>query len=211
MKGLTIETVYDYSVGPGPRVKLTIDCNEFNPEHGWGNDFESCPELDELIQPYIDTVKALNSPNVSVVLNNYNIDDDDDITIDNEDLDTAADNYGFDLYWLYSYLEKFDIQSIWIYTEYDFVELLNIYYDIPFILSSCNRKAKIYFVCGVPDETATVIDIPGQVLDVFPVKPFYRQAFNQKIWEISDNIYRDVTNSIDPYYKIWFKNTIINN
>lgn len=204
MKGITVETVYDYSVGPGPRVKLTIDCNEFNPEHGWGNDFESCPELDALLQPHIDTVKALNSLNISVVLNNYDLDANDDITIDNEDLD--ANDYSFDLYWLYRYLEKFDIQSIWTYTEHDFVKLLNSDYDITWALSSYNRKSKIYFVCGVSDEDAQFIEIPGQVLETFPVKPFYRQAFNQRIWEISDNIYRDVTNSIDPYYKIWFKN-----
>ena len=67
MKGIVIETIYDYSVGPGPRVKLTIDCNEFNPEHGWGNDFESCPELDALLQPHIDTVKALALDKIKLV------------------------------------------------------------------------------------------------------------------------------------------------
>lgn len=200
MKGITVETVYDYSVGPGPRVKLTIDCNEFNPEHGWGNEYDSCPELDALMQPHIDTVKAMNSCNVSVVLENYEFSKE-----PNEDgvFDEFVNN---DLYWLFYYLEKFNVQSVWTYTTHNFVDLLNGHDDFTCILSSYGKKAKIYFVCGVPDEDAQFIEIPGQVLETFPVKPFYRQAFNQRIWEISDNIYRDVTNSIDPYYKIWFKN-----
>lgn len=200
MKGITVETVYDYSVGPGPRVKLTIDCNEFNPEHGWGNEYDSCPELDALMQPHIDTVKAMNSCNVSVVLENYEFSKE-----PNEDgvFDEFVNN---DLYWLFYYLEKFNVQSVWTYTTHNFVDLLNGHDDFTCILSSYGKKAKIYFVCGVPDEAAQFIEIPGQVLETFPVKPFYRQAFNQRIWEISDNIYRDVTNSIDPYYKIWFKN-----
>lgn len=189
MKGIVIETVYDYSVGPGPRVKMTIDCNEFNPEHGWGNDFESCPELDALLQSHIDTTRALNSPNVSIVLNNYKID---------------ADTANIDLYWLYKYLEKFDVQSIWTYTTYDFIELLKCEdFDFVWVLSGYDNKAKKYFVCGIPDKKSTFIEIPGQVLDKFPVKPFYRQAFNQRIWEIDENIYKDVTNEIDPYYKLW--------
>lgn len=205
MKGLTVETVYDYSVGPGPRVKLTIDCNEFNPEHGWGNEYKSCPELDTLLQPYIDTVKAMNSCNVSVVLENYEFGKE-----PNEDgaFDEFVNN---DLYWLFYYLEKFNVQSIWTYTIHDFVDLLNGHDDFTCVLSSYSGNAKKYFVCGIPDETAAFIEIPGQVIEKFTVKPLYRQAYNQRIWEINNNIYRDVTNSIDPYYKVWFKNTVINN
>lgn len=205
MKGITVETVYDYSVGPGPRVKLTIDCNEFNPEHGWGNEYESCPELDELLQSHIDTVKAMNACNVSVVLENYEFSKE-----SNED-DAFDEFVNNDLYWLFYYLEKFNVQSIWTYTTHDFVDLLNGRDDFTWVLTSHDRNAKKYFVCGIPDESAAFIEIPGQVIDKFPVKPLYRQAYNQRIWEINNNIYRDITNSVDPYYKIWFKNTVINN
>lgn len=197
MKGLTIETVYDYSVGPGPRVKLTIDCNEFKPEHGWGNEYNSYPELDALLQPHLDVVKAMNSCNVSVVLENYDFSKRAD---DDEFFDGFVND---DLYWLFYYLEKFNVQSIWIYTTHNFIDMLNNHEDFTWILTPYERKAKKYFVCGVPDETATFIELTGQVIDKFPVKPVYRQSYNQRIWEIDGMVYKDVTNRIDPYYKIW--------
>lgn len=197
MKGLTIETVYDYSVGPGPRVKLTIDCNKFKPDHGWGNEYDSCPELDALLQPHIDVVKAMNSYNVSVVLENY------DFSKRAEDDEFFDGFVNDDLYWLFYYLEKFNVRSIWTYTTHNFIDMLNNHEDFTWILTPYERKAKKYFVCGVPDETATFIELPGQVIDKFPVKPAYRQAYNQRIWEIDGNVYKDVTNRIDPYYKIW--------
>ena len=189
MNALTIEKCFDYSVGPEQRIKLTINCDEF--PKLW----EDAPRM-EFMNSIQDIFKEMenkyNYINLSIVLLN-----------DKPEIDDWGDeNYNIDLDTIFSIItSKFQLKSVWIYSQNDFLSLLNIS-GFHWCLTDYYCKSELYFVCGSYDSNNNKIIVNGENCE-FAVKPLYRQSFNQKIWKVNRHHQRDVTAKMDSFYKIW--------
>lgn len=191
MTGLTVEKCFDYSVGPGPRIKLTIDCNTFSPL--WENE----PKLEFIsaVKDVFAEMAKFNSNNLSIVLLN-----------DGKKIDDWNDvNYNIELSDIFCVLTtNFNIDSVWVYSQNDFLSLLNIPSFHWNLSNYYCKNAEMYYVCGQYDPNCSEIMIKGEQCE-FPVKPLYRQSFNQRIWKINKKSQRDITEKIDTFYNIWKK------
>lgn len=192
MEGIQITTSTDYSTGPGPRVVMTIDCNEISDniwESEWGQ------ELVKEASSTFTEIAKFNSNNLSIILLNDGVEKDDRYE---EDYD--YERFNIDLsYILMPLYDAYNMKSVWIHTFNDFID---IYPHIEHDLSGYYCKAEKYVVCGKYNPNNSEINVQGEQCE-FPVKSLYRKSFNQRIWKINGNSARDVTSKIDPFYNIW--------
>ena len=197
MKGIHITTSTDYSTGPGPRVVMTIDCENI-PENYWWNEMKQ--ELVEDAKSAFAEIAKFNSTDLSIILVNHKLKPSDD--------EYSSDGYNIDLSEILDPLyNEFHMKTVWVHTENDFSDIYS-YMHSDF--SSYYCKAEKYVVCGKYDPDNSEINVQGEHCE-FPVKPIYRKSFNQKIWKISINSARDVTSKIDPFYNIWKNRAYGNN
>lgn len=204
MKGLEVYVSTDYSTGPGPRVVLNIDCDEFNFDHSDEEPDAKVEFINILKEPFAE-IARFNSKSVSVVLSNYKIEH----TVHtytamdgNEySYDINAFNLPLDIVFDVLY-ENFDVSDIWTHIDKDFHELLSTG-EFGDCLSNWHCKAEKYFVCGEYKSEFSEFWVDGQVIDKFPVKPMHRKSFNQRIWKGTRNIQRDVTSKFDFNYIDW--------
>jgi hypothetical protein len=209
MKGLEVYVSTDYSTGPGPRVVVKIDCDEFNCD---GFNFGHSDEDPDTKIEFINTLKApfaeiakFNSKSVSVVLSNYKFEHyvHTYTAMDGNEYSYDADAFNIPLDIIFDILyENFEVSDIWTHLDKNFHELLSTG-DFSDCLSNWRCKAEKYFVCGEYKSEFSEFWIDGQVLEKFPVKPAYRRSFNQRIWKANRRIQRDVTNRFDTIYKQW--------
>ena len=189
MKGINITTSTDYSTGPGPRVVMTIDCENI-PENYWWNEMKQ--ELVEDAESAFSEMVKFNSNDLSIILINHNFEKADD--------EYSIDRYNIDLSEILAPLDnKFHMKTVWVHTENDFSD---IYSYMNGYFSSHYCKSEKYIVCGKYDPNNSEINVQGEQCE-FPVKALYRKSFNQRIWKVSRNSARDVTSKIDPFYNIW--------
>ena len=197
MKGINITTSTDYSTGPGPRVVMTIDCENV-PENYFGNEIKQ--ELVEDAKSAFAEMAKFNSNNLSIILINHNLEQADD--------EYSIDGYNIDLSEILAPLyNEFHMKTVWVHTENDFSDIYS-YMHGDFSCYYC--KSEKYVVCGKYDPVNSSINIQGEQCE-FPVTPLYRKSFNQKIWKINENSARDVTSKIDPFYNIWKNRAYGNN
>ena len=181
MKGLEVYQSIDYSTGPGPRLIISIDCDEFP------GLFDHYEEFDCAVSNQFYILSKLNSTSVSIILKN-NFIEDNRTTVDLSEI-------------IYHLEKEYLVSDVWIYTEYEFVRLLNTHNFHWYLWGSHANK---YFVCGKYQFEYSTLNIDGEHC-TFPVKPLYRSSFNQRIWKIGLRSQRDVTATIDPLYDVWFK------
>ena len=192
MKGIHITTSTDYSTGPGPRVVMTIDCENI-PENYWTVEMQE--ELVKDAKLAFAEMAKFNSNDLSIILLNDVVEKD-----DRYEKDYDYESFNIDLsYILGSLYDAYNMKSVWIHTLNDFTD---IYLHIERALSNYYCKAEKYIVCGKYDSDNSEITVQGEQCE-FPVKALYRKSFNQKIWKINKNSARDVTAKIDPFYNIW--------
>ena len=189
MKGIHITTSTDYSTGPGPRVVMTIDCENV-PENYWDN--ETKQELVEDAKSAFAEMTKFNSNDLSIILVNHK-------------LEQANDEYAIDRFNIYlsEFLNpldnEFHMKTVWVHTENDFSDIYSYMHGD---FSSYYCRAEKYVVCGKYDSDNSEINVKGEHCE-FPVKALYRKSFNQRIWKINRHSARDITSKIDPFYNIW--------
>lgn len=192
MEGIHITTSTDYSTGPGPRVVMTIDCENV-PDNYWAVEMQE--ELVKDAKLAFAEMAKFNSNDLSIVLLNDVVEKNDRYE---EDYD--YESFNIDLsYILRSLYDAYNMKSVWIHTLNDFTD---IYPYIEHDLNGYYCKAEKYVVCGKYDPNNSEINVQGEQCE-FPVKALYRKSFNQKIWKINGNAARDVTAKIDHFYNIW--------
>ena len=189
MKGIHITTSTDYSTGPGPRVVMTIDCENV-PDNYWAVEMQE--ELVKDAKLAFAEMAKFNSNDLSIVLVNHKLEQAED--------EYSFDRYNIDLSEILNPLDnEFHMKTVWIHTLNDFTD---IYPYIEHDLNGYYCKAEKYVVCGKYNPDNSEINVQGEQCE-FPVKALYRKSFNQKIWKINGNSARDVTSKIDPFYNIW--------
>lgn len=204
MKGLEVYVSTDYSTGPGPRVVLNIDCDEFDLTFTNKEEDVKIEFINTLKEPFAEIAK-FNSKSVSVVLSNYRLEHyvHTYTAMDGNEYSYDADAFNIPLDIIFDILyENFEVSDIWTHLDKNFHELLSTG-DFSDCLSNWHCKAEKYFVCGEYKPEFSEFWVDGQVLDKFPVKPAYRRSFNQRIWKADRRIQRDVTNRFDTIYKQW--------
>ena len=204
MKGLEVYVSTDYSTGPGPRVVVKIDCDEFNFDHSDEEPDAKVEFINTLKEPFAEIAK-FNSKSVSVVLSNYRLEHyvHTYTAMDGNEYSYDTDTFNIPLDMIFDILyEKFEVSNIWTHLDKDFHELLSTG-EFGDCLSNWHCKAEKYFVCGEYKPEFSEFWIDGQVLEKFPVKPAYRKSFNQRIWKANRHIHRDVTSQFDTIYKRW--------
>lgn len=203
MKGLTVTTSSDYIFGPGPRVVLTIDCEEFcttslDSSLDW-HDKDKSIFVEAIKDAYTEMAK-LNSSGISIILKNYKVEH-----VKFEEIDYEYDRFNIDLDKIFLAIwDSYSPNNIWVHIDEDFHTLMttaNFHDDILFSSHDC--KSDIYFVCGKYDPNHSYMMIKGRILDEFPVKPVNRRSFNQRIWKADGHVQRDVTSKIDENYNEW--------
>ena len=189
MEGIHITTNTDYSTGPGPRVVMTIDCENI-PENYWWNEMKQ--ELVEDAKLAFSEIAKFNSNDLSIILVNHKLEQADD--------EYSFDRYNIDLSEILDPLyNEFHMKTVWVHTDNDFSDIYSYMHGD---LNGYYCKAEKYVVCGKYDPDNSEINVQGEQCE-FPVKALYRKSFNQKIWKINGNSARDVTAKIDPFYNIW--------
>ena len=189
MKGIHITTSTDYSTGPGPRVVMTIDCENV-PDNYWAVEMQE--ELVKDAKLAFAEMSKFNSNDLSIVLVNHKLEQAED--------EYSFDRYNIDLSEILNPLDnEFHMKTVWIHTLNDFTD---IYPYIEHDLNGYYCKAEKYVVCGKYDPDNSEINVQGEQCE-FPIKALYRKSFNQKIWKINGNTARDVTAKIDHFYNIW--------
>jgi hypothetical protein len=189
MEGIHITTNTDYSTGPGPRVVMTIDCENI-PENYWAVEMQE--ELVKDAKLAFAEMTKFNSNDLSIVLVNHKLETSED--------EYSSDRFNIDLSEILAPLDnEFHMKTVWVHTENDFSDIYS-YMHGDFSNYYC--KAEKYVVCGKYDPDNSEINVQGEQCE-FPVKALYRKSFNQKIWKINKNSARDVTAKIDHFYNIW--------
>ena len=189
MEGIHITTNTDYSTGPGPRVVMTIDCENI-PENYWWNEMKQ--ELVEDAKLAFSEIAKFNSNDLSIILVNHKLEQADD--------EYSFDRYNIDLSEILDPLyNEFHMKTVWVHTDNDFSDIYSYMHGD---LNGYYCKAEKYVVCGKYDPDNSEINVQGEQCE-FPVKALYRKSFNQKIWKINGNSARDVTAKIDHFYNIW--------
>ena len=189
MKGIHITTSTDYSTGPGPRVVMTIDCENI-PEDYWTDEMQE--ELVKDAKLAFAEIAKFNSNDLSIILVNHKFKPAYD--------DYSSDGYNIDLSEILDPLDhEFHMKTVWVHTDNDFSDIYSYMHDD---FSDYYCKAEKYIVCGKYDSDNSEITVQGEQCE-FPVKALYRKSFNQKIWKINKNSARDVTAKIDSFYNIW--------
>ena len=189
MKGIRITTSTDYLTGPGPRVVMTIDCENI-PEDYWTDEMQE--ELVKDAKLAFAEMAKFNSNDLSIILVNHK-------------LKPAYDDYSSDGYNIYlsEILDpldhEFHMKTVWVHTDNDFSDIYSYMHDD---FSDYYCKAEKYIVCGKYDPDNSEITVQGEHCE-FPLTPLYRKSFNQKIWKVNGNSARDITAKIDPFYNIW--------
>ncbi|MBR6540612.1 MAG: hypothetical protein IKT74_03685 [Bacteroidales bacterium] len=204
MKGLEVYVSTDYSTGPGPRVVLNIDCDEFDMSYTDEEPDAKIEFINTLKEPFSEIAK-FNSKSASVVLSNYKLEHyvHTYTAMDGNEYSYDTDTFNIPLDMIFDILyENFEVSNIWTHLDKDFHELLSTG-EFSDCLSNWHCKAEKYFVCGEYKQEFSEFWLPGQVLEKFPVKPAYRRSFNQRIWKANRHIHRDVTSQFDTVYKRW--------
>lgn len=204
MKGLEVYVSTDYSTGPGPRVVVKIDCDEFSFDHSDEEPDTKVEFINELKNPFSEIAK-FNSKSASVVLSNYRLEHyvHTYTAMDGNEYSYDIDTFNIPLDIIFDILyENFDVSNIWTHIDMDFHELLSTG-EFGDCLSNWHCKAEKYFVCGKYNPDHTIYWEDGTVIHKFPVKPTYRRSFNQRIWKANRRIHRDVTSQFDTVYKRW--------
>ena len=197
MKGIHITTSTDYSTGPGPRVVITIDCENI-PEDYWTDEMQE--ELVKDAKLAFAEMAKFNSNDLSIVLVNHKFKPAYD--------DYSSDGYNIDLSEILDPLDhEFHMKTVWVHTDNDFSDIYSYMHDD---FSDYYCKAEKYIVCGKYDSDNSEITVQGEQCE-FPVKALYRKSFNQKIWKINKNSARVVTSKIYPFYNIWKNRAYGNN
>ena len=120
MKGIHITTSTDYSTGPGPRVVLTIDCENI-PENYW------CVEMQEELVKDAKSAFAemakFNSNDLSIVLVNHKLEHAED--------EYSIDRYNIDLSEILDPLDhEFHMKTVWVHTDNDFSDIYSFIFKI---------------------------------------------------------------------------------
>lgn len=208
MKGLEVYVSTDYSTGPGPRVVLNIDCDEFDLSYTNKEQAVKIEFINTLKEPFAEIAK-FNSKSASVVLSNYRLEHyvHTYTAMDGNEYSYDTDTFNIPLDMIFDILyDNFEVSDIWTHLDKDFHELLSTG-EFGDCLSNWHCKAEKYFVCGEYKPEFSEIWVDGQVIDKFPVKPLYRKSFNQRIWKASRHIQKDVTSKFDFNYIKWKNET----
>lgn len=204
MKGLEVYVSTDYSTGPGPRVVLNINCDEFDLSYTDEEPIAKNEFINTLKDPFAEIAK-FNSKSVSIVLSNYRLEHyvHTYTAMDGNEYSYDTDTFNIPLDMIFDILyENFEVSDIWTHLDKDFHELLSTG-EFGDCLSNWHCKAEKYFVCGEYKPEFSEIWVDGQVIDKFPIRPSYRKSFNQRIWKASRRIQRDVTSKFDFNYIRW--------